>query len=195
MALSFPADITTQNAVSRGSGKLYYAVATVNGADATPLTDLGPTSAGIEIDHKRTLHDIICDQFLGRIGVFPAGETFEVKTTMMHDNLAQHYGAWGTLGVESNPANVLTGGTVAAPAGTLTFGESSGRRYCQLVWRGPGPGDTVTRTTQLWRATPMPGNVKFEKAKERTMAVAWTVSTDPGAQVAGRGAVGLSIDA
>jgi hypothetical protein len=196
MALVFPADSTTQNAVSRGSGKLYYAASTVNGADPGSITEIGPTSGGIEIDGKRTLAKIDCDQFLGPIGAFPSGEDWQVKASFLHDNWANHYNTWGTLGAESTPANVLTGGTLVSLQGQFTFGESSARRYMQLIWRGPGPGDSVTRTVQLWKNTPIgPGTWKMVKNKERSFSVTWQGSTDPGAYAAGKGAVGLGIDA
>lgn len=195
MALTFPADTTTQAAVSRGSGKLYYAPSTVNGADPGTLFEIGPTSGGIELDGKRTLVKIECDQFLGAIGAFPGGEDWQLKASFLHDNWANHYALWSTLGAEATPANVLTGGTIGSFAGSLTIGESSARRYMQLIWRGPGPGDSVTRTIQLWRCVPNgPGSWKFMKNKERMFSVTWQVVTDPGALAAGKGAVGLGID-
>lgn len=196
MALVFPSDATTQAAVSRGPGKLYFAASTVNGADPGTITEIGPTMGGIEVDGKRTLAKIECDQFLGPIGAFPAGEDWQVKASFLHDNWANHYNTWSTLGAESTPANVLTGGTVASPAGQMTYGESSARRYMQLIWRGPGPGDAVTRTLQFWKATPQgPGSWKFMKNKERSFSVTWQLSADPGALAAGKGAIGLGIDA
>lgn len=199
MALSFPADATTQAAVSRGSGKLYFAPATVSGADPGSITEIGPTSGGIEFDGKRNLAKIECDQFLNAFGAFPGGESWQIKANFLHDNWANHYNTWSTLGAEQSPdfaANVLTGGTVAAPSGSMTFGESKARRYMQLIWRGPGPGETVIRTIQLWRCVPAgPGAWKFVKNKERMFSVTFEVLTDPSAGAAGRGYVGLGIDA
>lgn len=193
--LTFPPDPTTQAGVSRGSGFLFFGPATTNGVDTTLTASFGPTTGGIELDDKRTLVDITTDQYLGPIGTFPGGEAWEVKATFLHDHLQQHYYAWTTLGTEATPANVLTNGTLVSPAGQLTIGESSGRRYMQLVWKGPGPGESVTRTIQFWRATPMPGNWKFEKAKPRSMPVTFKVMTDPGAGQNSRGYVGIVIDA
>jgi hypothetical protein len=198
MALVFPADATTQAAVSRGSGKLYFAAATVNGADPGAITEIGPTSGGIELDCKRSLAKIECDQLQGPIGAFPSGQDWQVKVSFLHDNWANHYNTWSTLGGagETPAANVLVGGTVASLAGSLTFGEESARRYMQLIWRGPGPGDSVTRTIQLWRCVPTgPGSWKFTRQKERLFTVTWQLCTDPGAYAAGKGAVGLGIDA
>lgn len=196
MAYTVPADSTNQALVSRGSGKLYYAASTTNGADPAAFIEIGPTTGGIEIDGKRTLAKIECDQFLGPIGGFPSGEAWAVKANFIHDHLANHFALWGTLGAEAQAANILVGGTTGAPAGSLTFGESSARRYVQLLWRGPGPGDQVTRSTQIWRATAMgPGTMKFVKSKERDLGMSWEVFADPGAYSSSRGAVGLSVDA
>jgi hypothetical protein len=192
---AFPADSTSQASVSRGSGKLYFAASTVAGADPVSLTEIGPTEGSIEIDGKRTLGKIECDQFLSPIGAFPIGEAWTAKTSFIHDFWANHYNLWSTLGAETTPANVLTGGTIAAPAGSLTFGESSARRYMQLVWNGPGPGEVVRRTIQLWRCVPQgPGTWKFMKTKPRDVSVVWEVVTDPAALYANRGAIGLGID-
>jgi hypothetical protein len=198
IGLVFPSpDSTTQAAVSRGSGQLYYAPATTAGADPGTVFAIGPTTGGIEIDGKRTLAKIECDQYLGPIGAFPAGEDWQVKASFLHDNWANHYNTWSTLGVETpNAANVLTGGTLASLAGSMTMGESSGRRYMQLLWRGPGPGDSVTRTLQFWRCVPNgPGSWKLVKNKERAFTVSWQVCADPAAMQAGRGAIGIGIDA
>lgn len=193
--LTFPADPTTQGAASRGSGFLYFGPYTASGNDTTITANLGPTTGGIELDTKRTLAEISCDQYLNPIGAFPSAESWELKTAFVHDHLQLHYQAWTTLGAESTPANVLVGGTLGSLAGSLTIGESTGRRYVQLVWRGPGPGDTVTRTVQFWRAFPMPGNWKFEKGKERTMVVSWKILSDPSAGQNSKGYVGLKTDA
>lgn len=196
MSLVVPTDSTTQAAISRGSGRLYYAAATVNGADPGAIIEIGPTSGGIEIDGKRTLTKIDVDTFLGPIGAFPSAEDFQLKASFLHDNWATHYDLWGTLGAEPTPANVLTGGTVAAPTGSMTFGESSARRYMQLLWHGPGPGDSVTRWIQLWKCVPQgPGTWKFVKNKERMFTVTFQCCSDPGAYYAGRGAVGFGNDA
>lgn len=199
MALVFPADATTQAAISRGSGKLFFAPATVAGADPGTITEIGPTQGGIELDGKRSLAKMECDQLLNAIGAFPSGESWQLKANFLHDNWANHYNMWSTLGAEQSPispANVLVGGTVASPAGSLTFGESAARRYMQLIWRGPGPGESVIRTIQLWRCVPQgPGTWKFLKNKERMFSVTWEVLTDPAAGAAGKGYVGLGIDA
>jgi hypothetical protein len=196
MSLTFPADSTTQAAVSRGSGKLYFAPSTVAGVDPTTISEFGPTSGGIEIDGKRTLAKIECDQYLGPIGAFPSGEDWQVKTSFLHDNFSNHYNAWGTLGAETVPANVLTGGTLTTPAGSLTFGESSARRYVQLLWKGPGPGDLVTLSYQFWKCVPIgPGSWKFTKNKERVFQMVWQCVCDPAALAAGRGAVGYGVAA
>jgi hypothetical protein len=197
--LTFPTDQTNQANVSRGSGKLYFAPATVAGADPGTITEIGPTSGGIEWDGKRTLSKIECDQLLNPIGGFPSGEAWQIKASFLNDFWANHYNLWSTLGAEQSPispANVLTGGTQASPAGSLTFGESVARRYMQLIWRGPGPGEQVIRTIQLWKCVPQgPGSVKFTKNKERIYTITWDVYTDPAAGAVSRGYVGIGIDA
>jgi hypothetical protein len=200
--LVFPTDASAtpnQAAVSRGSGYLYYAPSTTAGADPGTVFGIGPTTGGIEVDSKRTLTKIDCDQFIGPIGAFPSGEDWQIKASFLHDNWANHYNTWSTLGAESPTtaaANLLTGGTVAAPAGSMTMGESWARRYMQMLWKGPGPGEQVTRTMQFWRCVPQgPGTWKLVKNKERTFSVAWQVVADPAAYAANRGAVGIGIDA
>lgn len=191
MALVYPSDDVNDALIQRGAGYLYFAPATVAGADPATLYFLGATESGLEWDPKLSRVPIIVDQRLNSIGSFPSGEAPSFKTTLVQLNLAN---LWNAIG--DNSDGQLIGGDQFGSAGSLLLGEWIKRRYMHLVWLGNRPGDIATsRTYQFWKASPKSaGAVKTEKGKITSIAVEWDLHTDVAAQAAGLGAYGKIID-
>jgi hypothetical protein len=176
MALTFPTSAAKPEFIRRGAGDIYIGAWVPAGADTPTLRHMGPTLGGIEFDPKRTLHNIIVDQFLGPVAAFPTAEDFTIKFTLLDTTLANFYKAM------QYAQNTLVGGDRTDASGSLGLGEENAYTYYQIVWKGTPPPQSAASASilQFYKCVfTQVAAIKFEKEKESALQVTYTCLTDP----------------
>lgn len=190
MALNFPTPPNPATLFVSGAGDCYFGTYAAAGADSPSLRHMGPTLGGVEIEYKKDVHPIECDQFLGAVAAIPIKEECTIKFTLMDMTIANFYKALAMS------VNTLVLGDRTDNSGSAGLGEETTQLYIQFVWKGKAPSQSsaTSRIWQFYKGVVMSASaVKFEKAKESGVQVTIRALTDPTVTTANK--VGKVIDA
>lgn len=109
-------------------------------AVASTYTDVGLTQDGVTIDPKIELHEVVVDQFLGKIAAIPKARDLEIKAKFAETSIENMRAAL------AQPAANITG------TGALRYDASAGEQYYQIQIIGKGLQALGLRTITVWRA-------------------------------------------
>lgn len=178
--------------ILRGNADIYTGTYTANGVDAS-MTHEGALAAKVDWHQSRKFHEIMIEQSLNPVAIFPISEEFTIQTTFLEMTLERFRRLTQQLGL------TLTGGTDGSTSGTLPLGDDTTENYMQFVVRAksiPAYGASVKRIIQLWRVTPTSqGSWSFDRQNNVQLQMTFKAVADFSAQAAGKGIIGQIIDA
>lgn len=157
-----PTSAVTRSNIVFGAHSYFAYAPYVAAKAAGTFVDVGGTEKGVGITQKTTYHEVILDQNLGPVSMFPTKREMEIDMVFAEPTMANLQAVMGLP-------------TSALAAGVLKWNPSAPEIYYQLELISPGIVGK-TRTGFFWRCVPTDvAKLDINKSNELTYGVKWKV--------------------